>query len=474
MIKFGTSGWRDIIAEGFTYQGVRIVSQAIVDLLEAEGCSGNKQIIIGYDTRFMSEDFAKASAEIFAGNGFEVHYSIEDVPTPTIAYEIIRSGACGGINITASHNPYRYSGIKFSPAWGGPALPETTKEIESNCLKIEKDLSVIKRIHFADAVKDGIIKKKDFKEDYLKRIEELINIKAIKESGIRVAVDVMNGAGRGYLDTILQYHGVPTLALNTNRDPFFRGHHPEPSAECLGDAIEFVKEDNADLAVATDGDADRFGIIDKDGSYITANEIVAVLLYHLVKHRGYSGIAARSVMTSSFIDAVAEEYGIELRETPVGFKFIGDILVKENLLIGGEESGGLTIKDHVPEKDGVLACLLVIEMVAMFGKSIKAIIKELEDKVGKFYNDRANYRLRPDVMERVKRTLASNPPQQFGDFKVNKIITLDGYKFIFDNKAWLGIRLSGTEPVIRCYAETKSQEALEALLKAGDELINSI
>ena len=475
MIKFGTSGWRDIIAEGFTYEGVRIVSQAIADYLKTEEFDKeSNHIIVGYDTRFMSEDFAKASAEVLAANGFEIHYSVEDVPTPVISYEIIRSNACGGINITASHNPYKYNGIKFSPAWGGPALPKTTSKVEENCKKIKKDLSVIKTMPFNEGIEKGLIKKRDFKTDYLKRIEQLVDMDAIKESGIRVVVDVMNGAGRGYLDTILQYHGIPTIALNVNRDPYFRGHHPEPCTECLGDAIEFVKDNDADIALATDGDADRFGIIDKDGNYITANEIIAVLLYHLVKNRGYKGIAARSVMTSSFIDAVAAEYGIELRETPVGFKYIGDILMKENLVIGGEESGGLTIHDHIPEKDGILACLLVVEMIAMFGKSIKEIKAEIEEKVGKFYTDRKNYRLAPDAMARVKDTLSKNPPKAFGKFEVRDIVTLDGHKFLFDNSAWMGIRLSGTEPIVRCYIEAKNEDDLKELLIAGDAVINSI
>jgi alpha-D-glucose phosphate-specific phosphoglucomutase len=471
MIKFGTSGWRDIIAEDFTYKNVRIVSQSIANYLKQEKLYG-QHIIVGYDTRFMSEDFAKCSAEVLAGNGFPVHYSIEDIPTPTIAYEIIRSKAAGGINITASHNPYQYSGLKFSPAWGGPALPETTKAIEQGCLEVEKDMASIKKMDFNFAVEKGFIKIVDFRTDYLKRISELVDMNLIKKSGLKIAVDVMNGAGRGYLDKILNDNNIPVVVLNANRDPFFGGHHPEPSVDCLTKAIDLVKSGKCDMAVATDGDADRFGIIDKDGSYISPNELIAVLLYHLVKNRGYKGIAARSVMTSSFIDAVAQKYGIELRETPVGFKYIGDILVKENLVIGGEESGGLTIKDHVPEKDGVLACLLAIEMVAVFGKSIREIIKELEEQVGEFWTGRDNYRLSQEIMNDLKDELTKNPPSNFGEFKVKNLITIDGYKFVFEDNSWLGIRLSGTEPIVRCYVEAGSKEKLAKLLEEGKKFIN--
>jgi phosphoglucomutase len=470
MIKFGTSGWRDIIAEGFTYSGVRVVSQAIADYLKTEKID-SKHIIVGYDTRFMSEDFAKCSAEVLAGNGFEIHFSCEDIPTPVIAFEIIRSKALGGINITASHNPYNYSGLKFSPAWGGPALPETTKQIENMCNEIQKDESRIKKVSFKDGVEKGIIKVLNFRDEYFKRLNELVDVDTIKKSNLKIAVDVMNGAGRDYLDKFLNDNNINSTTLHTNRDPYFNGHHPEPSVDCLGEVIDLVKSKKCDMAVATDGDADRFGIIDTDGEYITANEFIAVLLYHLIKNRGYKGIAARSVMTSSFIDAVAKKFGAEVRETPVGFKYIGDILVKENLIVGGEESGGLTIKDHVPEKDGVLACLLAVEVVATFGKGIREIIKDLEAQVGEFFTDRKNYRLPQSKMDDLKEKLTKNPPSKIGNLEVAKLITIDGFKFVFSDNSWMGIRLSGTEPIVRCYVEANDKKTLESLLSAGEDFI---
>ncbi len=472
MIKFGTSGWRDIIAQGFTFEGVRIVSQAIVNQLKDQN-NDNNIIIVGYDTRFMSEDFAKASAEVLAGNGYTIYFSKEDVPTPCISYEIIRTKALGGINITASHNPYNYNGLKFSPSWGGPALPETTQQIEKNVSDIQKNLSLIKKINFDDGIKSGIIKISDFKDNYLKRIAELIDFDVIKKSNIKVAVDVMHGAARGYLDKILNDYGIKNITINTSRDPYFNGHHPEPSSEFLGEIINLVKNKTCDMAIATDGDADRFGIVDICGEYISANDFLAVLLYHLVKNKNYKGVAARSVMTSSFIDAVAKSLGVDVRETPVGFKYIGDILVNEDLIVGGEESGGLTISGHVPEKDGILAVLLAVEVVAKFGKGIKEIIKDLKEKVGDFLTSRKNFRLEQKKMLELKEKLFKNPPKTFGNYKVKKLITIDGFKFIFDDDSWLGIRLSGTEPIVRCYVEAHDLKTLNELLILGEkEILN--
>jgi phosphoglucomutase len=470
MIRFGTSGWRAIIADEFTFDAVRLVSQAIADYLNSENLK-SKEIVVGYDTRFMSEDFAAAASEVLAGNGFTVLYSETAVPTPTISYEIIRRGACGGINITASHNPHRYNGIKFSPSWGGPALPETTKKIEENCAKLTNN--DVKKISFDQGVKEGKIIVTSFKKNYLKRISELIDMNAIKKSKINIAVDLMHGAGRGYLEEILDKYGIKYTALNTNRDCLFGGHHPEPSKDRLKEIISMVKSKKYKIGIALDGDADRFGVIDTDGSYITPNELIGVLLYHLVKTRKWKGVSARSVMTSSFIDAVAKKLGLSVKETPVGFKYIGDILIKEEFIIGGEESGGLSIRSHVPEKDGILAVLLAVELVSVWKKSIRSIIKDLEKEIGKFITDRVNYKLTQEAMQNLKSKLQNNPPKNVAGRIVKKFITIDGYKFVFDNDEWLGIRLSGTEPVVRCYVEAHSQKTLKELLKAGEELITN-
>lgn len=474
MISFGTSGWRAVIADEFTIHNVRRVAQAVADYLFSEQKTfPSKEIIIGYDTRFMSEDFGKVAAEIFAANGFFVSYSNDAVPTPTIACEIIRRKAAGGINITASHNPPQYNGIKFSPSWGGPALPETTRLIEENCRAIENNPNAIKIVAFDDAVKAKKITVRSFKKTYFTRIEQLIDFDAIRRSKLHITADVMHGAARGYLDELLENNRIPHIAINTNRDCLFDGHRPEPNGEHLARLVSMVKSHTRTFGVATDGDADRFGIIDIDGTYIAPNDILAVLLDHLVRTRKWNGVAARSVMTSSFIDAVAQYHGVAMRETPVGFKYIGDILIKEPLIIGGEESAGLTIRGHVPEKDGILAGLLVAEMVAMSKKSVRAIINELSKKVGTFLTARMNYRLSDDAVRGIKTMFANNPPKTIAGNHVAKLVTLDGYKCVFDSGEWVGIRLSGTEPVVRCYIEAHSKKALTVLQHAMQTMIQT-
>ncbi|MFC1512643.1 phosphoglucomutase/phosphomannomutase family protein [bacterium] len=468
MIEFGTSGWRGIIADDFTMDKVRIVSQAISEYLLSTKPK-SKEVIVGYDTRFMGENFAKTVSGILAGNGFIVSYCPDPVPTPVISYEIVRRKVCGGVNITASHNPYYYSGIKFSPAWGGAALPETTDFIEKKCKKIKPEN--IKSLDFADAVKKGKILVRCFRNDYLKRVEQLIDFNVIKRKKLKIALDTMHGAGIGYIETLLEKYNIPYKAVNTNRDCMFGGRYPEPSAQNLELLSSMVKSGKYNIGIALDGDADRFGIIDSDGSYISANEIIAVLVHHLAVSRKWKGNVVRSIMTTSFVDAVAKKYGLKLHETPVGFKYIGDILVKQGLVIGGEESGGLTIKGHIPEKDGIIACLLTAEMMAVSKKSVRSIINDLQKEVGTFFTGRINFRLKQSQIEKLKKRLKKNLPKTLAGIKIKNINTIDGYKFILETDEWAGIRLSGTEPVVRYYVEAHSKNALKKLVKASSEII---
>ncbi|MDR1941846.1 MAG: phosphoglucomutase/phosphomannomutase family protein, partial [Endomicrobium sp.] len=340
MIKFGTSGWRGIIAQDFTYDNVRIVTQAIAKLINEEYKKAS--VIIGYDTRFMSEDFAKAAAEVLAGNSIKALLCKRNAPTPVVSYEIINSKLAGGINFTASHNPYKYNGIKYSPSWGGPALPETTQKIERYCAAIQ--IKNVKSARFEDALKDKLIELYDPRASYIKRIKQLVNFKALKKANIKIAADVLHGTADGYLDALLDGAGIKNKTINKNRDTMFGGGAPEPNESNLGELFALVKKESYKLGIATDGDADRFGIIDSNGTFITPNQVIPVLLYHLNKTRGWKGIAARSVMTSHMLDRLAEKIGAQVMETPVGFKYIGDIMVKnpKDFIIGGEESGGLT------------------------------------------------------------------------------------------------------------------------------------
>ncbi|MDR3274989.1 MAG: phosphoglucomutase/phosphomannomutase family protein [Endomicrobium sp.] len=469
MIKFGTSGWRGIIAKEFTYDNVAIVTQAIANIIKEEYKKAS--IIIGYDTRFMSEDFAKTSAEILAGNNIKVLLCKRDTPTPVIAYNIINSKLTGGINFTASHNSYKYNGLKYSPAWGGIALPETTKKLEKYCSYIRR--KDIKTVSLESGIKSNIIEIYNPRAAYIKKIKELVDFKILKKSNIKIAADVLHGTGSDYLDALLDDAGIRHTTINKNRDTMFDGRAPEPSEKNLSELLSIIKNGHYKLGLSTDGDADRFGIIDADGTFITPNQVISVILYHLNKTRSWRGIAAKSIMTTNLLDKIAAKIGVEIMETPVGFKYIGDIMINNsgNFVIGGEESGGLTIRGHIPEKDGILACLLMAEVIAMNKKSIKDILKDIKKFTGEVLNSRLNLHLPPETMENFKNTLKTKTINAVAGMKIQKSITIDGHKFILDDNTWIGFRLSDTEPVVRVYAEAASQAKLNKLLKAGKDFV---
>lgn len=467
-IQFGTSGWRDIISEGFTVENVLIVSQAIADYIKAKGQAG-QGIVIGYDTRFMSEFFAERVARVMAANGIKAYLSDRDVPTPAISLEILRRRAAGGVNITASHNPPEYSGIKFSPDWGGPALPETTKEIEdrANALMGKPEIN---DVTLAEAKHRGMLEEISIVKPYLEDIKKKIDFAAIGKKSPRVAIDPMYGTARGYLDDILRGAGIDVTVLHDYRDPYFGGHRPEPAEEYLEELNRIVVDGDYMIGLATDGDADRFGIIDTAGEFITPNELIALAFDYLVRVKGLQGGVARSVATTHLIDRVAKLHGREVYETPVGFKFIGELISEDKIVIGGEESAGLTIKGHVPEKDGILACLLALEMVCAEGIPLRKQLERLFEKTGKVLTRRVNITLTEELKEKLKNKLEQGP-EKFGDLKVVKTVTIDGHKFILEDGSWLLMRLSGTEPVVRLYVEAGSMDELMSLSKEGERFI---
>lgn len=469
-IRFGTAGWRAVIAKDFTFGNVRIVAQAIADYLRSEKLH-HRQLIVGYDSRFLSEDFARAVTEVLTGNSIQVILCDRDSPTPAIALEILKIKAAGSVNITASHNPPEYSGIKFSTAWGGPALPEVTRFIEERCALHMSDGKNLPRLSLNDGRKKKLVVDFDPKPSYIKQIHKLIDFKALKRAKLSCVCDLQYGTARDYLDTLLEDAGCKVTTLHNYRDVLFGGHAPDPSQENLTELISTMKKQKSDIGLSTDGDADRFGIIDSDGTFLTPNEILPLVLDHIVRTRNWQGIVARSVMTSHFLDAVAKMHNIEVRETPVGFKYIAEIMLKENFILGGEESGGLTIKGHIPEKDGILACLLLAEVRAVSKKPLRQCLLELQKKVGSFLTHRLNFHLMPEKMNALKEKLSARPPTSLGDFTVRRIVDLDGFKFIMKDQSWLGIRLSGTEPVIRLYAESDSQKKLNQLVSHGKALI---
>jgi phosphoglucomutase len=475
MIKFGTSGWRGLIARDFTFDNVRLATQCIADYLKGE--LKNKKspvhrrkpvVILGHDTRFLGREFSLAAAEVLCGNGFTPLLCERDAPTPVIAHTIRARKAIGGINMTASHNPAEWQGLKFSTYNGAPATPEVTKPIETRVQKLldgnwSFEASVV-----------GTFKCKtiDPQRDYFKQIKKLIDFSAIKKAKLKIAVELMFGTGRGYLDTLLENEGGAKVTRFHDRlDPFFGGHHPEPNAEGMAEISAFVRSGKAQLGVGLDGDADRFGIVDKDGTWLTPNQILALALYHLKKNRRWTGAAVRTVPTSHQVDEVARLLHVPMHETPVGFKYIGALMESEAIIVGGEESGGLSVKGHVPEKDGILACLLMAELVATERKSLGQILRALEKETGEFHTDRLNVSIPMEKKEALLKKLDAGL-HRIGAAPVEKFITTDGYKFLLPRGEWVAFRASGTEPLIRCYIEAKTAANLSRLRNACRAVLN--
>ncbi|MFH1282356.1 MAG: phosphoglucomutase/phosphomannomutase family protein [bacterium] len=468
-IKFGTSGWRAIIADEFTYDNVKIVVQSIAEYLKSEHLLA-KPVIIGSDPRFLSEEFIELAAGVLASNSIESVICPVGTPTPVLSYEIISKKAAGGINFTASHNPPNYQGIKFSSSWGGPAMPDVTQFIEREANRILSSNESVNHMDFQLAVNKKLVSFLNPKKKYLKHLKDILMVKAIKKSKVKVGLDLLYSAGRGYLDAFLDYYMPPVFKLHDYRDVLFGGAAPDTSDQQLGLLRKTLQQRKAQLGLSIDGDADRFGIVDQDGSLILSNEFLAIVLNHLVKTRKWKGVVARSVMTSHFVDAVAKKYGFEIKETPVGFKYIAELMTQEEFLVGGEESGGLTIKGHVPEKDGILACLLALEIVAVEKSSLRKIINNMRKEFGSFLTRRINLKLNEEFFEELKFRLDLHPPTKIGEFHVKRIVETDGFKFLLKENSWVGVRFSGTEPVLRIYIETDEPKKLELLTSLSKKL----
>ena len=453
-IKFGTSGWRAVMAEEFTFSNVQRAVRGIARYVASQKPQGAR-IIVGRDPRFLGETFCSMAADILAAHGITPLVVAEPAPTPAFAYAVISNKADGVINFTASHNPPEYNGIKFSTPDGCPALPEVTKKIEAEIAAADSESPAKAQ---ASASKGSL----DPKPDYLKRLGEIVDLKAIKKAGLKVAVDPMWGAARGYSDQLLRSAGVEVATVHDYRDVLFGGHAPEPDDHLLEDLRKKMRETGAHIGIATDGDADRFGIVDSDGTFLQPNYVIALLFDYLVQSRGWKNGVAKSVATTNMINALAEHYGVELHETPVGFKYIGELIMQDKIAIGGEESAGLSIRHHVPEKDGLLVGLLCCEAVACRGKSLGEQLKAISNQVGSFFPQRENFRLTPEVKTKFTEKLKSDP-RDFCGHAVSKVVRTDGLKLLFDDGSWVCYRLSGTEPVVRVYSEARSEKGLEKL-----------
>jgi phosphoglucomutase len=463
-INFGTSGWRAVMAEEFTFTNVRRAVGGIaryVASLKPEGA----RLIVGRDPRFLGETFCALAAEILSEQGIAPLVVSEPAPTPAFAHAVIHNQADGVINFTASHNPPEYNGIKFSTPDGCPALPEVTKKIEAEIAAGDK-ADVAKDRAATPAAKGSL----DPKPDYLKRLGEIIDLDVIKKANLKVVFDPMWGAARGYSDELLRSAGLQVDTVHDYRDVLFGGHAPEPDDHWLEDLRKKMRQTGAQIGIATDGDADRFGIVDSDGTFLQPNYVIALLFDYLVESRGWKNGVAKSVATTNLINALAKKHDVELHETPVGFKYIGELIMQDKIAIGGEESAGLSIRHHVPEKDGLLAGLLCCEAVARRGRSLGEQLKTICNQVGSYYPQRENFRLTPEVKTKFTEKLRSDP-RDFCGHPVGQVVRTDGLKLLFEDGSWVCYRLSGTEPVVRVYTEARSEQGLEKLSTAAKHWI---
>jgi len=457
-IEFGTDGWRAVIAEQFTFENVERVSHAIGSYVNQtfpnESPSLLLPVLIGYDTRFLADRFAYRAAQVLSEMGIAVKLSNHDLPTPCLAFAAQREPSAGAMQFTASHNPPEYCGIKYITPFGGPATGDITASIVSH-LKEES----------AFAGSKATIPTYDFKPTYIEALTKLVDLSRIGQSKLRIGYDALYSTSRGYIDSILESAGVELKVLHNWRDPNFGGLMPEPKREYLKELMGLVKAHQCDGGIATDGDADRFAVIDERGEYMSPNQLLCLLTRHLVKNRGFGGAVVRTVATTHMLDRVARKYDLELVETPVGFKYIGEQMRTRDVLIGGEESGGVSIKGHIPEKDGILANLLILEMMAYSAKPLSRIWQDLVLEIGQpLVSARADLKLHGPIQKALMAKLAAEPFKSLAGAEVTRVNQLDGIKFYIDEDNWLLVRASGTEPLLRFYAESASQAKAEALV----------
>jgi phosphoglucomutase len=468
-IKFGTSGWRGLIADDFTFATVRLAVRGIAEHLTCK--TSHPTVLVAYDTRFYSEEFSALAVHVLQEYGIKTLLCDTFTPTPAVAYEIQRRKLDGAINFTASHNPAQYHGLKFSGSDAGPALPEVTKDIEARVTAIVAKEGFSPKASQADASNKNLGERVKLKPDYLKRLAELVRFDVIRQANLKVIADVLHGAGAGYLDKALSDHGISVQARRTDRDPLFDGGGPDVSEENLFSLGKAVKDTQANIGLAVDGDADRFGIIDADGTWIQPNIILALVYDYIVETRGWNLPAARSVATTQMVDAVAKFHGQTTYQTPVGFKYIGQLIREDKIALGGEESAGLTIRGHVPEKDGMLACLLVAEMTAARGASVGQQIRAIFKKLGReFHPTRENLHLTDEQKANAIQQVAVDSSTLLGR-KVVSVDRTDGAKFVFGDGSWMLLRLSGTEPLLRLYVEADSAAATRKLVQEASDWI---
>jgi alpha-D-glucose phosphate-specific phosphoglucomutase len=470
-ISFGTDGWRAVIAEDFTFANLRICSQAVADWLKEQGTAAKGQFI-GYDTRFLSEEFAATVAGVYAANGIPVWLSTKPVPTPVVSYGITHLKTAGGVVITASHNPAIYNGFKYKSADGASAPTNEIEGIERHVARLVAAGVAPQSMTCAIAEKQGKLTYWDPDADFFSRMVSLVDVDGIRRSGLRIAYDAMYGAGAGYLRSLLG----PKMAIteiNSERNPLFPGVNPEPIARNLEGLSGLMQTGRFDVGIANDGDADRIGLMDEGGKFLNQLQVFSLLALYLLEVRGERRPIVRTVTSSSMLNRLGELYGVKVYETQVGFKYVAPVMLKVDASLGGEESGGYGFRGHVPERDGVLAALMFLDFMVKTGKKPSQLLEWLFSKVGPHYYDRNDYHTTPELKEALKNRLVCEPPARIAGRDVARVDTTDGFRFFFDDGSWLLIRFSGTEPLIRVYCETLQAQQVPVLLAAGRGLLES-
>jgi phosphomannomutase len=479
-IHFGTDGWRAVISDTFTFHNLRLVTQAIADALLAEfrntgpkeeQIHPGRKFVVGFDTRFLSDRYAQDAARVLAANGFRVILAQSDSPTPAISFAVRELDAVAGIMITASHNAPRYNGVKLKADYGGSAPSEQCRRVEVYLLDNETRGRGPNQMDFDQARDMGLIERFNPMPAYYEHLRGIIDFDAIADNPQNVIVDSMYGSGRGAIKGILQGTGCEVYEIRAEMNPGFGGVHPEPIASYLGPLVGAISAGLGSFGLATDGDGDRIGAMDERGNFVDPHRIMALAFRHLVEKRNLKGSAVRTVSTTRMIDRLGKKYGLPVHETPVGFNYIADYMLKDNVLIGGEESGGISIQGHLPEGDGVLMGLLLVEIVAASGTTLHELVKDLLKEVGPAYYARTDLRLkRPVRKDEMTQRLADEAPASIGGEPVVEVATNDGAKYILKDDSWLLIRPSGTEPALRVYAEGRSPEMVAALLAYGEKV----
>jgi alpha-D-glucose phosphate-specific phosphoglucomutase len=469
-IRFGTDGWRGIIADDFTFDNVRICAQAVAEYLRQSGLA-KQSLVIGYDTRFASEDFAAAAAEVIAGNDIGVHLCLKPAPTPVVSFTVPATKSAGGIVITASHNPGSWNGFKYKSQDGASAPSDVTIQIERNIALLIRQRSDVKRLALDRAVKKGIINYLDPTPIYYEHISQFVDLEGLRRQKLNIMVDSMYGAGIGYFQTILQNGNLKVTEINAERNPSFPQIQPEPITKNLTKLSRLVVDQKADVGLATDGDADRIGILDEKGQFLTQHQVFALLCLYLLEVRGERGAMVRTLTSTMMINRLGKLFDVPVYETSVGFKYVAPLMMEKNAIIGGEESGGYGFHGHVPERDAILAGLYFLDFIVQTGKTPSQLLEYLYSKVGPHYYDRRDFRISIAKRQTILHRLSSSSPDAIAGIKVTSADTTDGFRYFLSDDSWLLIRFSGTEPLVRVYSEAGSLERAEALLDEGKKLI---